>query len=922
MWWDDGEWHHIAVDTAPMSDLHGTHGTSNSNESDNSAGVVVRLWLDGVVIGDSASPGAGRWSQTPTSMPPPSSKARALLGDDPSSDLYPLAGLVRDVDAEIFNATPTGKHRVWPPLPPCFKYSNSDVGDTSIDSFSLKVAGSIESRCSEAAKSSQYWLWRLDGNFNEACGSGSSLTWKSHQSSSTRDGAPQPFVHVKRKPSSQPLQPASPATPVPEARDNAPQSTDKSGVDPSASLASVALSPSEAGIDEVDLRAVTPQTSDASVEELFRSVPTTPAPTASGGEGKDSSNDHRARPLVVLYFSDHSGAWDTYWELYHAWTVTVLLRDVRRKRPVSVLLVRCPPTDCTLPRLAASAATAATNAARALIEDSSDLVGNTFSGTSSKKSASRNDHGGTSGEAITTSFDLLATVNAHGLPRLDLASLAAALRANLPQQQSRLYLFHQNHEKPWKLGRSTSRSSSKRRHQGNFGNSKSLLGPLDPSFDHVYESGDNADRDWRNGYHGGLPALAAAYACWDGVMRQYSAPKLAAAAMQAVLTRQAALQSKDKTASNKPTTIDLNAEDTDSSSLTRAVEEGFVHETASKTSTRSGNKSWRLTYVPLGPAFDSGDEHSSNEGEKTNVLPASQRPTLCFFAGAEAQWGGSPDRANLLAALARAEAEEASKESNSSTSSGRSTRTPLCKLHLGASPRSENEPAGRPMPRPAYLGGLARAVLAPVPQGNNGETFRHYEALDQGALPVAVRPTLVSTAADEDDGRDDFGDEEASNVNVARNAYLDEWCPDYRSLARSTQVRDKAPGIDNEVHTNLKHKLTHDGPLNGIGAPQYSGNKYANFLAALDTHLATSSCPILLLDSWDDLPLLINALRDGNGERNWAKPNLLDIQDNTSNHSGAPKKVMAVDRWQRLLQTRFEKMKNRAAQDASDVLGE
>jgi len=930
MWWDDGDWHHIAVDTAPMSHVQGTHGSSSSNGAENSAAVVIRLWLDGAIIGDSASPGAGRWSQTLSNMPSRSGKARALLGDDPSSGLYPLAGLVRDIEVDVFNGTTAGSRRVWPPPPPCVEDVSTDMGYTQADRNAPRVAERIESRCSAARTGGQYWLWRLDNNFNEACGSGLPLNWKSHSSASTSDGRPQAFVRVLRKPTSRPLQPASPAPPVPKAAGDKPNeaTTARFGTGASLAAGSVASFAAEAEIDEVDMRTVTPKTSDASLVELFRSTPATSA-TNSAQESLKVNKGNPARPLVVLYFSDHSGAWDAYWELYHIWTVTVLLRDVRRKRPVCVLLVRCPPTNCTLPSLAASAAIAATKAAQELVLDLPDIVGNTIGGTSSEKSSSKNDpNGSNDGDAVTVSFDLLATVNAHGLPRLNLASLAAALRAHFPKQHSRLYLFHQNHEKPWKLGRATSSSSiSDKKRRNDNGSSKSLLGPLHPSFDRTYESGGNADLDWRNGYPGGLPALAAGYACWDGVLRQYDAPELAAAAKKAVDTRQAALHPTDKTTSIKPVVIGRSAKYAGSSLKADAAEAKMFNTSEAEASTSSRQDMWRLTYVPLGPAFDGDvdfaiDASSSpngNAGKKNAVLPASQRPTLCYFAGAEAQWGGSPDRANLLAALARAEAAaeaaaEASKDpsvslslSSSRSRSSSSTKAPLCELHLGASPRSENEPAGRPMPRPAYLDGLARAVLAPVPQGNNGETFRHFEALAQGALPVAVRPSGSSASNGDhsnDGGDNDINNGEGPDVNAVRNAYLDEWCPNYHTLPSSAHVHVEAPNIVDEGHARA------------------TNSNASKVLAALDAHLATSSCPILLLDSWDDLPPLIFALGSSNGGWNRASANAEGTLGDESDRSVAPSAAEVVDRWQQLVRTRYEEMKCKAGRDVSVAFGE
>ena len=44
-----------------------------------------------------------------------------------------------------------------------------------------------------------------------------------------------------------------------------------------------------------------------------------------------------------------------------------------------------------------------------------------------------------------------------------------------------------------------------------------------------------------------------------------------------------------------------------------------------------------------------------------------------------------------------------------------------------------------------YLSIMADTIFVPCPAGNNPETFRHYEALELGSIPLIVRPNKRST---------------------------------------------------------------------------------------------------------------------------------------------------------------------------------
>jgi len=139
-----------------------------------------------------------------------------------------------------------------------------------------------------------------------------------------------------------------------------------------------------------------------------------------------------------------------------------------------------------------------------------------------------------------------------------------------------------------------------------------------------------------------------------------------------------------------------------------------------------------------------------------------------------------------------------------STLAAEPSERPLCELHLGSTPARVDEPATRPLPRASYLAGLRSSTFALCPQGNNPETFRHWEALALGAIPVSVKP---QTAADRD------------------RSFLQPWCG--------------GGGFDG---------------FDGLGA----GGRLVSGRGAWSlADFASRGCPVVLLDSWADLPAFL-----------------------------------------------------------------
>ena len=502
--------------------------------------------------------------------------------------------------------------------------------------YACGAAGNPDWRpCTISDGPSQYWHWQLYDSLSEMCNGSKSLSWKPNH----RGAAAQEPTFVKAV--------------LPKK-----QSTDdkKPHLEPGAAF--------YVPIDQWERDSV----------EIFKSEPAHHLPNA--------------RPLMVAYYSS-SEDWDTYWELYHKWTVEVLLRATRKRRPVTIRLARCP-DPCSLQTIPMPQLSHSSN------------------------------------------VDALIVINAHASPRLDLRLFALELRSRMTKggtergPGSKLFLLHQNHEQPW-VG------------DGRVDISVSAGG------------GSASPSDWRNGYPGGIQGLAAAYSHWDGVLRQYNYSPLT----KAVATHH------------------------------RSLQRGALKD------------SGLLSYVPLGPAWGADQSFEDDKGYskkiQTTMVKASERRSLCFFAGAEAQFGGTADRAAMLNAL---------------QSEVQASHSPLCELHLGSKPSHRDEPATRPLERGLYLDSLRRAIFAPCPSGNNWETFRHWEALASGAIPVSVVPPKD-------------------------RSYLDHWC---------NHSVDLAPEIG--IHSRAAISAIRKGP-------SWTAESFRQ-----------DGCPLVLLGSWAEFPAFLRKFWD------------------------------------------------------------
>jgi hypothetical protein len=315
--------------------------------------------------------------------------------------------------------------------------------------------------------------------------------------------------------------------------------------------------------------------------------------------------------------------------------------------------------------------------------------------------------------------------------------------------------------------------------------------------------------DWRNGYPGGVEALAEAYGKWRFVLRQYHFAPLADLARRALRAPDRAVPTA------KPATAPAPGIPPAGDPLKTTATTSLV---AGGGDSGGGGARHRFLYVPLGPAWSADNvAHGSGEGGKRTVAAASERATLCFFAGAAAQFGGTADRDAMLRAVGIPVAGAGRQRPTPEVDEAQ----PLCEVHLGQEPEAADLPSRRPLSRPSYLAKLGEAVFALCPSGNNPETFRHWESLSNGAIPVSARPS-------------------------ADRSFLDAWCGPYSAAANEAAANEAAA---NEAAANASAanaSTVAEAPYRVVEAES----------GAAGWPLETG-CPVVVLESWDDLPALL-----------------------------------------------------------------
>ena len=203
----------------------------------------------------------------------------------------------------------------------------------------------------------------------------------------------------------------------------------------------------------------------------------------------------------------------------------------------------------------------------------------------------------------------------------------------------------------------------------------------------------------------------------------------------------------------------------------------------------------------------------------TGTVRSSLRYTLCFFAGAasaedsDGQGGGGGSGAVIEGAERRGDRAAMLRvlRSHQGTMPCRmhviSPEAPAAQREYQTDKRSLWKESPTPMEPKDYASALSTSILALVPGGNNPETFRHWEAWEAGAIPVAVEP-------------------------LQDRSYLRKWC-----MLPANQSR------------------TLEGPPGETG----SSGPLAPFMRMVNGR----RCPLLMLQTWDDLPRLIETLARG-----------------------------------------------------------
>mmetsp|Transcript_10879 Transcript_10879/g.16569 ORF Transcript_10879/g.16569 Transcript_10879/m.16569 type:complete len:410 (+) Transcript_10879:126-1355(+) len=127
-------------------------------------------------------------------------------------------------------------------------------------------------------------------------------------------------------------------------------------------------------------------------------------------------------------------------------------------------------------------------------------------------------------------------------------------------------------------------------------------------------------------------------------------------------------------------------------------------------------------YVPIGPAFA---RHTRYHVQSEGILSADERDYWCLFSGRTKYIYETRHQVQRLDMIEAMEQQQYSLEGNSN-------RT--CRTSTG-----EQNEFTHTMDHEEYIRTMGRTVFAPCPAGNNPETFRHYEAMALGAVPLIVR---------------------------------------------------------------------------------------------------------------------------------------------------------------------------------------
>jgi len=140
-----------------------------------------------------------------------------------------------------------------------------------------------------------------------------------------------------------------------------------------------------------------------------------------------------------------------------------------------------------------------------------------------------------------------------------------------------------------------------------------------------------------------------------------------------------------------------------------------------------------------------------------------------------------------------------------------------CELHLGAYPKARYQLSEPRLSRSSYLNRLRANVFALAPSGNNPETFRHWEALLQGAIPIAVKP------------------------HVDRS-YLEVWC---NRGNRGFNGNHSHPAVSSSFTSSSRDEV--EVKQADLAEPEKHGIEDEG----------GGDCPVVVLESWDLLPAFL-----------------------------------------------------------------
>ena len=277
----------------------------------------------------------------------------------------------------------------------------------------------------------------------------------------------------------------------------------------------------------------------------------------------------------------------------------------------------------------------------------------------------------------------------------------------------------------------------------------------------------------------------------------------------------------------------------------------------------------RTLFFPLGPSYYG---HLVGNGTEPAQIPASQRTTSCYFSGRKvySASAGKMKQEKSEPACSRTETgTEANMDSArfqkrpyefqrsdmfrlleqqkepSKEGTERQERTGLASCAVNAQDDVPN--AGEQQNYVSYLHTMSNVVFALCPAGNTPETFRIYEAMERGAIPILIR----SAEADKDFLRSEMWGGQANANGCSWKRYKVDESQEDHGKEETNSAFDSATGRKHKQNAN-RHQM-------GDNCEAYPGPVFDTWEEA-DRYLVQWAVPSpLAYDTEEDLQLALTS---------------------------------------------------------------